>query len=112
MKPAKWTQSTPPGVKTGSGSVWDRWISNELLRVMRLNPGTTYQLLNDDNTPMTFMRVDTAALTQAAPEPYRVITRRAGQDENQRHVWVSCDPAYHEELAKKRAQNKKKKAKK
>jgi hypothetical protein len=98
----KFRRSDLPSRHPRSESSWDRTVSAELRREMRLNPGVTYQLLDDHGEPAAFHPLDYAALVKAAPRPYRVQSRAvpgkmlAGKAF--RYVWVSLDPGHWEHV--------------
>lgn len=92
----KWvTREVPPKVK--GTNAWNLLIPQDLLRMMRSHPGTTFQLTNDDGTPLRMSWRRYLALHKACPRPFRLQSRSlTGRKEDDRQVWVSLDPAYWE----------------
>lgn len=92
-------------VRRTRDSMWDRMIPEALIREMRLNPGVTFQLLDEHGDALEVVHADYAALLRGVHRPFRVQSRASNKalaGKAYRHVWVSFDPGYWEKHAGKR----------
>lgn len=97
----KWRIEEPAPVKTRGATIWDTTIPEDLLRQMRLNPGVSYQLLDDNHTPLKMANADQEALRSACPKPFRVQSRAVDINDRDglRYIFVSFDPGHWERTA-------------
>lgn len=101
----KWEPSEIPGKKSRFGNMWEQTIPKELIRSMRVNPGITYKLLDNNGNSLRVTKADYSALMRSCPRPFRIQSRTIPKNnEGDRIVWVSMDPGHwakHENSKKK-----------
>ena len=96
-KVTKWDTSPVPKRGSGATNIFHRTIPTDLVRQMRLTPGTLYRLLGESGEPVEFTMSDVNALVTTA-KPFRVVSRQVAGDKDRRHVWIGYDPAHTEQL--------------
>ena len=107
-KVANWDTAPITGRASGAANLFNRTIPNELIRLMRLNPGKYYRLLDENGKPAEFTKRDVGTLMGAA-KPFHIISRQIDGDKERRVVWIGYDPAHTEALKKAREARKAKK---
>ena len=97
----KWQLAEVPVKRTRSGNIWDTMIPADLIRAMRGNPGSTFQMLDDDGQPLAVAKDDYNALMRSCPKPFRLQSRSLpNRRDGARLVWLSMDPGHWERQAK------------
>lgn len=105
-------RNTPP-VNTKDFNLWETVTggpSSKFIQIMRTNPGETYLVLDPSTKKAKiFTDREVRRLQDSAPKPYRVISIRVKGRENQRVVWISNNPAYWQDIARRNLVRKAKK---
>ncbi|WP_188043691.1 hypothetical protein [Changpingibacter yushuensis] len=95
------TELAIPGRFGDSDNAFTRLLTAESRRVLKLSPGRTFLVTDEAGRAVLFTKVQAAAIARGCVAPFRVQTR-AAHDPAFRNIWLSMDPAYWEQLKRRR----------